>query len=311
MEFDPENPLTNPIDDHVVTLHSLFYLESDHIVSDNYVKNLKTVDFHVTLRRQAVSIISQITGRFDPFVSYLAINYLDRFLSIREMPQPKTWVVRLLGTACVSLAAKMMKTEFNISNLQCGEGLIFDTQTIERMEQIILGVLQWRVRPITPLAFLEFFIDQFKLEDPPLRQALKARATEIIFIAQNDIELLEYKPSIVAASAVLSASHELFPIQFPSFRISVSSCSLVNKEDISNCSNAINEILEHRYESVFTAGGGCNPSSDTLDNVLDQNWSSCSTTTCTTIAGAITSSEHSSFAEPEGNNKPGRIRSRG
>jgi cyclin D6 len=53
------------------------------------------------------------------------------------------------------------------------------------MEVLILGALNWRMRSITPFSFISFFISLFKPKDPPLRQALKARASEIIFKAQN------------------------------------------------------------------------------------------------------------------------------
>lgn len=63
--------------------------------------------------------------------------------------------------------------------------MIFDPQTVQRMEVLILGALEWRMRSITPFSFVSFFISLSKVEDPPLLQALKARATEIIFHAQN------------------------------------------------------------------------------------------------------------------------------
>lgn len=133
------------------------------------------------------------------------------------------------------------------------------------MEVLILGALKWRMRSITPFSFIPFFISLFKLRDPPLLQALKARATEIIFIAQNGnqlniqktnnffsasinrryiclfvcllvgIELLEFKASVIAASALLSASHELFPIQYPCFRKAILNCSYINKVNTSVC----------------------------------------------------------------------------
>lgn len=41
--------------------------------------------------------------------------------------------------------------------------------------------------------------------------------------------MLEFKPSVVAASSLLSAAYEIFPIQFPAFRAAVSSCNFVNE----------------------------------------------------------------------------------
>lgn len=68
---------------------------------------------------------------------------------------------------------------------QAEEGFIFDAQTINRMEFLILDTLDWRMRSITPFAFVHFFVSSFELKDPPLAQALKGRATEIIFKAHN------------------------------------------------------------------------------------------------------------------------------
>ncbi|XP_058108992.1 putative cyclin-D6-1 [Magnolia sinica] len=79
----------------------------------------------------------------------------------------------------------MKKSTFSLTSFQSEEGIIFDTQTIQRMELLILSVLKWRMRSVTPFTFLLFFLSFFKRNDPPLKQALKARATEIIFKAQN------------------------------------------------------------------------------------------------------------------------------
>lgn len=65
------------------------------------------------------------------------------------------------------------------------EGFIFEAPAIQRMELLILDALNWRMRSVTPMSFICFFISLFELKDPPLRQALKDRATNIIFQACN------------------------------------------------------------------------------------------------------------------------------
>lgn len=66
-----------------------------------------------------------------------------------------------------------------------GGGFIFDAHSIQKMELLVLGALQWRMRSITPFCFISFFISLFELRDPPLGQAIQARASEIILKAQN------------------------------------------------------------------------------------------------------------------------------
>ncbi|KAK2985910.1 hypothetical protein RJ640_008126 [Escallonia rubra] len=266
MEFDLGNPL--PISHDVLT--SLFHFESDHMPSNTYAVTLKACDFDISVRRETISFVLDFSCNFDPFVSYLAVNYLDRFFSNQSIPAGKPWILRLLAVSCVSLALKMRETEESATYIQYDGGFIFDSQSIRRMELLILGALKWRMRSITPFSFISFFIPLFKFKDPPLLQALKARATEIIFKAQNEFKFLEFKPSLVAASALLSASHELFPLQFPCFRKAISTCSYVNKIKLSQCYNAMQDIAMEGYESLLDTVS----SSSTPVAVLDRQCSS-------------------------------------
>uniref|UniRef100_A0A6M2EKS3 B-like cyclin n=1 Tax=Populus davidiana TaxID=266767 RepID=A0A6M2EKS3_9ROSI len=270
MDFNLENPLTNSHELHFDTTPSLFLIESEHMPSKNYLRTLKEIDFDVSFRREAISSVLRVSCNFDPSLSYLAVNYLDRFLSSQGIPQSKPWVFKLLSVACVSLAAKMKEAEFHVTDIQGDGGFVFDPQTIQKMEVLILGALNWRMRSITPFSFISFFISLFKPKDPPLRQALKARACEIIFKAQNDINLLEFRPSLTAASALLYACHELFPMQFLCFRKAISICSYVNKENLLQCYNAMQETAMDGYKSQFDMVS----SSDTPVNVLDRHFSS-------------------------------------
>lgn len=273
MDFDLENPLGNFHDLPCDAVPSLFLIESDHIPPPNYCYTLKASDFDISVRRDVVSLISQLSCTFDPVLPYLAINYLDRFLANQGILQPTPWTNKLLAISCFSLAAKMLKTEYSATDVQAllnhGDGgAIFETQTIQRMEGVVLGVLQWRMRSITPFSFIPFFVNLFRLRDPALRQVLKDRASEIILKSQREIKVLEFKPSVVAASALLYASHELFPFQYPCFLKAISECSYVNKETVVQCYNVIQDISREEYESVLNI----NSTSDTPVNVLDEHF---------------------------------------
>ncbi|KAG4968739.1 hypothetical protein AAZX31_12G188300 [Glycine max] len=273
MDFDLENPLGNFHDLPCDAVPSLFLIESDHIPPPNYCQSFKASDFDISVRRDVVSLISQLSCTFDPVLPYLAINYLDRFLAHQGILQPKPWANKLLAISCFSLAAKMLKTEYSATDVQVlmnhGDGgAIFEAQTIQRMEGIVLGALQWRMRSITPFSFIPFFVNLFRLKDPALRQVLKDGASEIILKSQREIKVLEFKPSTVAASALLYASHELFPFQYPCFLRAISDCSYINKETVVQCYNVIHDITREEYESVLNI----NSTSDTPVNVLDEHF---------------------------------------
>lgn len=176
----------------------------------------------------------------DPSLTYVAVNYLDRFLSSEDMPvktessdiifpfvSSEIWLI-LFPTAAAIQALDSQAYISILSLIVCQnekardlcpwssgitktlnlftmrmclyvlnkwhehwifqvEGEIFDAQTIERMENVILGALKWRMRSVTPLSFLSFFLSLFELkeEDPSLlKHSLKSQATDLTFNLQ-------------------------------------------------------------------------------------------------------------------------------
>ncbi|KAH6764655.1 hypothetical protein C2S51_015904 [Perilla frutescens var. frutescens] len=258
-DFDLENPFSCSIDNFPL----LFHIENDHKPSKSY---LQTVKSNPSIRTQIVSLILFFCRNFDVFSSYLAINYMDRFLSNTSMPDEKPWILRVIAVSCISLALKMRKIEFSVSDFQDDGGMILDPVTIERTEMLILGALNWRMRSVNPFSFISFFIPFSGIEDEASIRALKDRANEMILRAQNDIKLVEFNPSVISAATLLSAANELFPSQLPHFRNSISCCEYVDKVELFSCYDLIQEVV---FDVAST--------SSTADNVLDMQCSSSST----------------------------------
>ncbi|KAE8707503.1 D6-type cyclin isoform 5 [Hibiscus syriacus] len=118
--FDLRDPLTRIEEQQSDTILVLFSSESDHMPSHSYFQCLKTSGCHVSFRQEAISLIlqGQYSCNLDIYTQYLAINYMDRFISWQEIPQSNPWVVRLLVIACISLAAKMKEIHFSFSDFQ-------------------------------------------------------------------------------------------------------------------------------------------------------------------------------------------------
>ncbi|XP_059623590.1 putative cyclin-D6-1 [Cornus florida] len=251
MEFDLENPLMSFQEHQFDTISRLFANESDHMPSLSF----KGSNFLASVRQEAISLILQekFSCKFDSFTCYLAVNYIDRFISKQEIPQGKPWIARLLVISCLSVAAKMNTTEISLSELQREEGFIFNAQSINRMEVLVLNTLNWRMRSITPFSFLCFFLSLLELEDPQLSQGLRDRASEIIFKTHYEVKLLEYKPSLIAASALLCASRDLFPSQYTCFGVALFSCEYVDKEKLVKCSSVMQDMVMDGCDSVFDA----------------------------------------------------------
>ncbi|CAN1311120.1 CYCD1-1 [Linum perenne] len=118
---------------------------------------------------------------FSPLTAYLAVNYLDRFLYSRRMPKTEGWPLQLLSAACLSLAAKMEEPMVpTLLDLQVESAkFVFEPRTIGRMELLVLSVLDWRLRSVTPFSFIGFFA--WKLDSTGTYPGLLiSRATDII-----------------------------------------------------------------------------------------------------------------------------------
>ncbi|TKY71609.1 putative cyclin-D6-1 [Spatholobus suberectus] len=266
MEFDLEDSLASFKEEQTFIITELFASESDHMPSPNC---LSSTHFHVFCC-EAISLILQVqlSCNLDPFVAYLAINYLHRFMSSQEIPQGKPWFLRLVVISCLSLASKMKNTTLRFLDMQ-KEGFNFEVHSIQKMELLILGALKWRMRSITPFSFLHFFISLAEIKDQSLKQALKERASETIFNAQNVIKLLEYKPSTIAATALIFASHELFPQQFSILRASITACEYLDEETLSKCFDLMQEVMRMQAKDLMIDTSFL--STETPVSVLERN----------------------------------------
>ncbi|CAN8247938.1 unnamed protein product [Cochlearia groenlandica] len=286
MEFHLEHPLSHSsllqnLDDETLP-HSLFLVESQHMPSSHYFNSLKSSAFLLSNRNKTISSITQCSRKFDdPSLTYLAVNYLDRFLSTEDLPQSKPFVFKLISLSCVSLSAKMRKLEISLCDLQV-EDEIFDAQMIERMDNVILGALKWRMRSITPFSFFAFFFSLFDLEEVSLvlKHSLKSQAIDLTFSLQHDIKFLEFKPSVIAGATLLFAAYELCPLQFQCFSDRICQCTYVNKDELMACYKAIQE-----RDTVEENDG----SNETEVNVLDQQFSSCESDKSITITASSSS----------------------
>ncbi|KAL0328208.1 UNVERIFIED_CONTAM: putative cyclin-D6-1 [Sesamum calycinum] len=289
MEFDLENPLPPSMD----KFPSLFHIEDEHMPSKTYLQALNSADSNLSIRREIVSSIFRLTRGIDPFSSYLATNYMDRFLSTHSIPDGKPWILKVVAISCISLALKMRKTDFSVSDLLDAGGFIVDFLTIERMEMLILGALKWRMRSVNPFSFANYFVRFFKSKDDSLIQALKNRAFAIILKAQNDVKLLEFKPPLSPPRPFSLLPMNCFQCNFHlSEMLSAAVLMLIRiivllQANLVQCYDLMQDVAMERYESVLgMASSSCTPT-----NVLDPH--------C--FSSSISSSQTNQTSETAGN----------
>ncbi|GER54382.1 cyclin d [Striga asiatica] len=130
---------------------------------------------------------------------FLAVNYLDRFISIARCRDWKSWMFDLLSVACISIASKFNETIcHSLHNFQVDfVDACFAPTLIQRTELTVLKTLAWRINSITPFSYVHILAQS--VDD------LTKRATELLLCVILDPEFLEFKQCVVAMSAVRCA----------------------------------------------------------------------------------------------------------
>lgn len=158
---------------------------------------------------------------------YLAVDYLDRFLSAKNenSKTPKTRL-QLIGITCLFVAAKVEEIyppkigEFAyVTDGACEE------EDIINQEQILLSTLQWKTSPVSIIGWLSVYMqlyvsnrtpktlsnnvkeNQNETEDvaflyPQFSGFEFVRATQLLDLCTLDLELASFSYSVLAAAAI-------------------------------------------------------------------------------------------------------------
>ncbi|XP_022632550.1 cyclin-D1-1 isoform X1 [Vigna radiata var. radiata] len=222
-----------------------------------YLNRFQSRSLDASAREESVAWILKVQAyyAFQPLTVYLSVNYMDRFLNSRPLPGAKAsctiklcqtngWPLQLLSVACLSLAAKMEEPLVpSLLDLQVeGAKYLFEPITIRRMELLVLGVLDWRLRSVTPFSFLDFFA--CKLDSTgTLTGFLISRATQIILSNIQEASFLAYWPSCIAAAAILHAANEIPNWSLVRPEDAESWCEGLIKEKIIGCYQLMQELV--------------------------------------------------------------------
>ncbi|XP_044512187.1 cyclin-D5-1-like [Mangifera indica] len=198
----------------------------------------------------------------------LSVTYFDRFLSklfidMMSVQSEKSWAIKLLSVACLSLAAKMEETKVPaLSEFQMEE-YNFESRVILKMELLVLTTLDWRMGSITPFTFLPYFITKL-CQDPP--NDIISRTATLVLAIMREINLMDYRPSTIAAAATLVALDERPTRKTLEWKMnSISSGGFLEIEDVMACYSIIQKL--EMQNSVKSPGQSPNPL--IITNVLD------------------------------------------
>lgn len=131
---------------------------------------------------------------------YLAVNYIDRFLSQMAVLRGK---LQLVGTAAMLIASKFEEIYApEVNEFVFITDDTYTRQQVLRMEHLMIKVLNFDICAVTPLQFLHRF----------LRAVNADEQTQLIARYLCDLTLLEYnlvkhQPSLIATAVVVQAHY--------------------------------------------------------------------------------------------------------
>ncbi|KAF0888919.1 hypothetical protein E2562_020141 [Oryza meyeriana var. granulata] len=226
---------------------------------DGDYPSLASEDWFRQARLAAVKWILETRGYFGfgHRTAYLAIAYFDRFCLRRRVDRSAMpWAARLLSIACVSVAAKMEEYRSPaLSEFDAGDGHMFCSDSIRRMELLVLSTLGWRMGAVTPFDYLPCFSSRLHRHNGGGSHGAAAgialNAIGFIFATAEAGSVLDYRPSTVAAAAILAASYgaPLTKEALESKMSNISPSCLIDKEHVHACYSMMVGDMNRRSSS--------------------------------------------------------------
>ncbi|KAG8092708.1 hypothetical protein GUJ93_ZPchr0012g18818 [Zizania palustris] len=179
-------------------IETLLEREEEHLPMEGYFQRLLRqpdgLDL-VAVRSDAIDWIWKVHEhyKFGPLTAVLSVNYLDRFLSVYDLPHKKAWMTQLLAVACLSLAAKMEETVVpHPLDLQVGNvTYVFEARNIKRMELLVLSSLKWRMQAVTACSFIDYYLHKFNDGDVPSIPAF-SRSVDLILSTCKGVNFIRH-----------------------------------------------------------------------------------------------------------------------
>ncbi|KAJ9670461.1 hypothetical protein PVL29_026786 [Vitis rotundifolia] len=180
----------------------LFDSELDQMLGS---ERLPVLPEGVRARQDAVNWMLKVHSHYNfrPETAYLSVTYLDRFLCTYDLPQGKEWSLQLLSVACIALAAKMEERSVPLLlDLQVMEPrFLFTPMTVQQMELLVMAVLKWRLRTVTPFSFVDYFISKLPCFSSQFHSS--SNVSDLILASCRVTDHLDFLPSSIAAASLL------------------------------------------------------------------------------------------------------------
>ncbi|XP_056134646.1 G1/S-specific cyclin-D1 isoform X1 [Lampris incognitus] len=196
----------NLLNDRV--LQTMLKAEESYLPSPNYFKCVQK-EIVPKMRKIVATWMLEVCEeqKCEEEVFPLAMNYLDRFLSVQATRKTR---LQLLGATCMFLASKMKETVPLTADKLC----IYTDNSVRpgellQMELLVLNKLKWDLASVTPHDFIEHFLSKLNIH-PSTKQVLRKHAQTFVALCATDVNFIASPPSMVSAGSVVAAVQGLY-----------------------------------------------------------------------------------------------------
>ena len=138
---------------------------------------------------------------------YLAVNYIDRFLSHVPVCRSK---LQLVGVACFFIAAKYEETDpWCVDELVVCCDNTYKREEILRMERTVLNRLNFELSVATTKCFINRFHASFHAGEQLCDSMTEMLCKYLCELTLQEYAFLKYRPSEIAAAGLLLALHTM------------------------------------------------------------------------------------------------------
>nr|XP_009782531.1 PREDICTED: putative cyclin-D7-1 isoform X1 [Nicotiana sylvestris] len=231
--------------------------EMSYMPKPDYVKRIKENCFIENARFKAIYWLIKCQRRWNLSNETIfgAASYLDRFISLNKCQGWRYWMFELLSIACLSVASKFHETNPpQLLELQM-EGVehLYESKMIKRMELTLLEALGWRLSCTTPYSYIELLqwnIKSLKIQD------FTSRVKDLLLGVLLDAKFLEFRPCVIAQSAVNCACEDFSPLIDDYFNNFSRLFPQDQKDDLTKCQKMMNkQLLVEEFQEMVTYGG--------------------------------------------------------
>ncbi|KAI8549050.1 hypothetical protein RHMOL_Rhmol07G0321200 [Rhododendron molle] len=194
---DRKNPLA--VVEYIDDLYAYYKrVESSSCVSPNYMAQQS--DLNEKMRGILIDWLIEVHYKFELMdeTLYLTVNLIDRFLAVQPVVRKK---LQLVGVTAMLLACKYEEVSVPVvEDLILISDKAYSRIEVLQMEKLMVNTLQFNLSVPTPYVFMRRFLKAAQTD-----KKLELLSFFIIELCLVEYEMLEFRPSLLAAAAVFTA----------------------------------------------------------------------------------------------------------